>query len=98
MFIDVLYLTLEPIVVEQGQEVDLSIKVQGKFVPETVFWFHNGSLVYEKPTRKLWSEGRRYYLTLCETSSGDAGHYRCESTTKLGTTISNFFIKVLGKL
>lgn len=81
---------------EEGQEVDLSIKVQGKYVPDTVFWFQNGNVVYQTPTRKMWSEGRRYYLTLCEASLKDDGHYRCESTTKLGTTISNFLIKVVG--
>lgn len=81
---------------EEGQEVDLSIKVQGKYVPDTVFWFQNGSVVYNTPTRKLWNEGRRYYLTLLDASMSDAGHFRCESTTKLGMTISNFFIKVIG--
>lgn len=86
----------EPIVVQEGQEVDMSIKVQGKYVPDTVNWFQNGAPIFESNARKLWSEGRRYYLTLLEASQRDAGHYRCESTTKLGTTVSDFVIKVEG--
>lgn len=86
----------EPIVVQEGQEVDMSIKVQGKYVPDSVKWYQNGAPIFGSDTRKLWSEGRRYYLTLLEASLRDAGHYRCESTTKLGTTISDFVIKVLG--
>lgn len=84
------------VVVNEGEELKLSVSPSGKPKPE-VTWYKENNMLVEGSRRNIRVRGDEYVFVVFSAKPEDAGKYRCEASNRLGKTTKHFIVKVRGK-
>jgi membrane carboxypeptidase/penicillin-binding protein PbpC len=87
---------IEPMVIEEGNEVNMSINIKGKPKPE-IKWYKNNKPLSNTSKVELRSVGDEYKLKIKTATPADSGTYKCEAKNEAGTSFRTFDLKVEGK-
>ena len=85
------------IVAKEGDEIPLKVTIRGKPTPD-VKWYYNGLLVRDTSRVDLKAHGNKHTLTLLSFRHNEAGTYKCEATSRLGSKTKIFVVELDGKV
>lgn len=88
--------TLKIIQLDEGEELDETVKIRGVPKPE-VTWYKYGKRLREDHRLELKTTGSSYNIYIRKSSLDDAGEYKCVASNLKGSTHKTFDIKVKGK-
>lgn len=84
------------VIVNEGEELKLSVSPSGKPKPEIV-WYKDDKMVVESSRRDIRTRGDENIFVVFSAKPEDAGRYRCEAFNRLGKNSKNFIVKVRGE-
>ena len=84
-----------PIVVTEGDEVNLSVTINGKPKPD-VKWYKDDKPLRESNRLDIKARGDKHSVVILGIKAEDSGVYKCEAMSKMGTVTRTFDVKVQG--
>lgn len=84
-----------PVTVTEGDEVTLSVTINGKPKPD-VKWYKDGKPLRESNRLDIKARGDKYSVVILGIKAEDSGVYKCEAKSKMGTATRTFDVKVQG--
>ena len=84
-----------PIAVTEGDEVNLSVTINGKPKPD-VKWYKDDKPLRESNRLDIKVRGDKHSVVIFGIKAEDSGVYACEAKSKMGTVTRTFDVKVQG--
>ena len=84
-----------PINVTDGDEISLTVNVNGKPDP-TVEWYKDDKKLRKTSRVKMDAKGDKFSLVILDVTPEDSGNYKCEASSKAGTATRTFDVNVAG--
>ena len=82
-----------PIAVTEGDEVNLSVTVNGKPKPD-VKWYKDDKPLRESNRLDIKARGDKHSVVILGIKAEDSGVYTCEAKSRMGTVTRTFDVKV----
>lgn len=84
-----------PIIVTEGEEVNIEVLVKGKPKPD-VEWFKDERTIFETAKRDIKVRGDSHSLVVLSSKLEDTGTYKCVASNKIGKDTRKFDVRVQG--
>lgn len=86
-----------PIVVTEGETINLNAAVTGKPLPE-IEWLKDDKPIKKTSNVEIITDGNKFKLVIVKVTTKDTGTYKCVARSTAGVAEKNFEVIVNGKL